>query len=57
MELLYTWKCHKGTPCVAIFFFFFYRIREQEGGTGSAGEKGAVVAMGGWEEGRKGCRR
>jgi hypothetical protein len=36
------WKCHKETPCVAIlnkqkyhlFFPFFCKIGEQEGGTG-----------------------
>jgi hypothetical protein len=36
---IYTWKCHKETPCIAIIkkksqFFSFYKIREQEGRTG-----------------------
>jgi hypothetical protein len=46
---IYTWKCHKETPCVAIlnnekchFFLllFLYKIGEQEGGTGPAWDRG-----------------
>jgi hypothetical protein len=35
-----TWKCRRETPCIAILnkqkchFFFFYKIIEQENGTG-----------------------
>jgi hypothetical protein len=58
---IYTWKCHKETPCVAIlnkqkclFFFFIYKIKEQESRTGSSL---GVSASGSMEEVRKGCRR
>jgi hypothetical protein len=45
LEYIYTWKCHKETPCVVILnknvlFFFIYKIREQEGGTGLAWGQG-----------------
>jgi hypothetical protein len=43
---MFTWKCHKETPCVAILnkqkvpfslsFFFLYKIGEQKGGTSPA---------------------
>jgi hypothetical protein len=38
---LYTWKCHEETSCVPILnkqkcHFFFYKIKEQECGTGPA---------------------
>jgi hypothetical protein len=57
--IIYTWKCHKETFCVTILnkqkmsFFFFYKIGEQEDGTGSAWE----VDTSGREDGGKGCRR
>jgi hypothetical protein len=52
---IYTWKCYKKTPCVAIlnkqkynfFSFFFYKIREQEGETGPAWVRGLVTVGGG----------
>jgi hypothetical protein len=38
LQYIYTWKCHKEMPWVAIFnknvIFFFYKIREQDGRTG-----------------------
>jgi hypothetical protein len=42
LSYLYTWKCHKETPCVAISksknvifsSFFLYKIRKQESRTG-----------------------
>jgi hypothetical protein len=46
LQYIYTWKCHKETPCIVIlkkqkghflFFFFLYKIREQESRTGPAG--------------------
>jgi hypothetical protein len=35
LKYIYTWKCHKETPCIDILnkqkcHFFFYNIREQE---------------------------
>jgi hypothetical protein len=39
LQHIYTWKCHEEAPCVAILnknviLFFFYKIAEQEVGTG-----------------------
>jgi hypothetical protein len=60
---IYIYKWHKETPCVAIFIlnkqkynisffsFFFYKIREQEGRKGTAGNGGSVPVAG------KGYRR
>jgi hypothetical protein len=58
---IYTWKYQKETPCVAILnkqeclFSFFYKIREQEGGTGPG--KGENAIRGRWmvplREGRR----
>jgi hypothetical protein len=52
--LLYTWKYHKETPCVAILnksviFFFFYKIIDQKGGKGPVWGL-ATVGGGGYEE-------
>jgi hypothetical protein len=55
---IYTWKCHKEMPCVALLnkqkchFFSFYKIREQEGRTGAVWEGGLVPVGGGrrWEK-------
>jgi hypothetical protein len=62
---MHAWKQHKETPCVVIsisnepkyyvslfifFCFFFYKIREQEGVTGSAQGVRKVVGTGGREE-------
>jgi hypothetical protein len=49
LSYIYTWKCHKETPCIAILnkqkylFFFFFKNGEQEGQTGPSGDQ--------WEEG------
>jgi hypothetical protein len=55
LQYMYTWKCHKETPCVSILnknvIFFIYKIREQKGGTrpawvGGIGGRGKVVGKG-----------
>jgi hypothetical protein len=46
------------TPCFSYYllWFFFYKIREQEGRTGSAWGRVGVGTIGG-EDGRERCRR
>jgi hypothetical protein len=39
LQYIYTWRCHKATPFIAILsrqkcHFVFYKNGEQEGGTG-----------------------
>jgi hypothetical protein len=42
---------------VTCFPFFFYKIGEQEGGTGPGGQGGVLVPVGREEVVEKGCRR
>jgi hypothetical protein len=56
------WKCHEEIPCIVILnkqechFFFFLKIRGQEGGTGFV-RGGGVDTSGRGEGVGKGCRK
>jgi hypothetical protein len=64
LQNIYTWKYHKEIPCVAtlsqnmsFFFFFLYKIGEQEGRLGPAqGGSGWLVPEGGGRLQGKGVR-